>query len=327
MTVALNYDKIRKSHQKVNRVKRFINQYDWKGINFPSHFGDWKRFELNSRSVALNVFYVPYGEKILRHACKSKYNLKRKNQVILLRISDGEKWYYLAVRRLNSLLKGVTANHNGDSCCLNCFHSYRTNKTLKKHMKVCEDKDYSYVEMPEKDTFIKYHPGVKCMRAPFVIYADLESLLKKMDTCINDPDKSSTTQINIHEMYGYSLVTHCSFDEKRNVIDYYRSKDRLEKFCQDLKKQAKLIVDCEKKEMVKLTEEEQYRNDTRKLCFLCKKTFFKDAKNNYIKVRDHCHYTAKCRGAAHKICNLMYNTPRENQLYFIMVLVMITILQ
>ena len=32
-----------------------------------------------------------------------------------------------------------------------------------------------------------------------------------------------------------------------------------------------------------------------------KKQFYEDAKNNYIKVRDHCHYTAKYRGAAHKI--------------------------
>ena len=82
-------------------------------------------------------------------------------------------------------------------------------------MKVCEDKDYCYVEMSEKDTFIKYHPGIKSMRAPFVIYANLESLLKKMDTCINDPGTSSTTQINKHEMCGYSLSTHCSFDEKK----------------------------------------------------------------------------------------------------------------
>ena len=52
-----------------------------------------------------------------------------------------------------------------------------------------------------------------------------------MDTCKNDPSKSSTTQINKHEMCGYSLVTHCSFDEKYNVIDYYRGKDCLKKFC------------------------------------------------------------------------------------------------
>ena len=47
-----------------------------------------------------------------------------------------------------------------------------------------------------------------------------------------------------------------------------------------------------------------------------KKPFFEDAKNNYIKVRDHCHYTEKYRGAAHKICNLMYNTPREIPVIF-----------
>ena len=90
-------------------------------------------------------------------------------------------------------------------------------------------------------------------------------------------------------MCGYSLITHCSFDEKKNVVDYYRGKDCLKKFCQDLKKKAKLIVGCEKKEMIKLTEKEQDRHDTRKLCFLSKKPFFEDAKNNCIKVRDHCH--------------------------------------
>ena len=68
--------------------------------------------------------------------------------------------------------------------------------------------------MLEKDTFIKYHHGVNSMRDPHVIYADIESLLKKMDTCTNDPNKSSTTQISKHEMCGYSLFTHCSFDEK-----------------------------------------------------------------------------------------------------------------
>ena len=44
-------------------------------------------------------------------------------------------------------------------------------------MKACEDQDYCYIEMPEKDRFIKYHPGVQSMRASFVIYADIESLL------------------------------------------------------------------------------------------------------------------------------------------------------
>ena len=101
------------------------------------------------KSITLNVLYVPEGEKAIRHAYKSKYNLTLENQVILLMIRDGEKWHYLTVRRLSALLKGITSKHDGDSC-LNCFHSYRTKEALEKHMKVCEDKDYCYIEMPKK---------------------------------------------------------------------------------------------------------------------------------------------------------------------------------
>ena len=182
MTVALNYDKIKKHHQRVSNVKPFINQYDWNEINFPSHVNDWKKFELNNKSIALNVLYIPEGEDTIRHAYKSKCNLKRENQVILLMISDGEKWHYLIIRSLSALLKSITSKHNGDSYCMNCFHSYRTKEALEKHMKVCKDKDYCYIEMPEKDTFIKYYSGFKSMRNPDVIYADIESLLKKVDT-------------------------------------------------------------------------------------------------------------------------------------------------
>ena len=44
-------------------------------------------------------------------------------------------------------------------------------------MKVCVDKDYCLIEMPGKGASLKYHPGVKSMRDPFVVYADIESLL------------------------------------------------------------------------------------------------------------------------------------------------------
>ena len=67
--------------------------------NFPSHKKDWKKFESNNKSIALNVSYVPYNTEEIRHAYKSKYNLKRENQVILLMITDGKKWHYFAVEK------------------------------------------------------------------------------------------------------------------------------------------------------------------------------------------------------------------------------------
>ena len=136
----INHKKIKNHPERINNLKPFIDQYNWKGIEFPSHSKDWKKFEQNNKTIALNILFVPYNTKKIRLAYKSKYNHKRDNQVFLLMITDdGKKWHYLAVKSISALLRGITSNHNGDFYCLNCFHSYRTKETLKKHVKVCKD--------------------------------------------------------------------------------------------------------------------------------------------------------------------------------------------
>ena len=57
------------------------------------------------------------------------------------------------------------------------------------------------------------------MKVPFIIYAGLEFLLKKMSTCNNNPEKTSTNKINKHTPSGYSLFTNCSFDAMKNKLD------------------------------------------------------------------------------------------------------------
>ena len=110
-------------------------------------------------------------------------------------ISDGQKWHCLVVKNLSRLLRGITSNHKEDFYCLNCFHSYRTENKLEAHKKICENHDYCHVEMPTKNNnIIKYNHGEKSMKLPFVIYADLECLLEKMSTCINNPNESYTIQ-------------------------------------------------------------------------------------------------------------------------------------
>ena len=77
--------------------------------------------------------------KKIEIAYKSKYNLIRDNQIILLMMSNGENWHYLAVKSLSRLLRGISSNHDGDYYCLNCFHSYRTENKLnapKKYVKI-----------------------------------------------------------------------------------------------------------------------------------------------------------------------------------------------
>ena len=95
------------------------------------------------------------------------------------------------------------------------------------------------------------------MRAPFIIYADVESLLEKMNTCHNNPEKSSTTKINKHTPCGYSWFTLCSFDTTKNKFDYYRGKYCMKNFCLDLREHATEIVNYQKKEMIPLRKEEK----------------------------------------------------------------------
>ena len=315
VTLALNLDNINKHPQRISIIKPFIDQYNWKDIDFLPNNKDWRKLELNN-DIALNILYIPHNTKKIQLDFRSKNTLTCDKQVILLMITDGEKWHYLAVKNLPGLLKGITSTHEKDFYCLNCFHSYRTKSKLESHKKICANHDYCHVEMPTKDNnIIKYNHGEKYMKVTFIIYADLECLLEKMSTFINNSNNSSTTKINKHTPSGYLIFTSCSFDESKNKLNYYRGKDCMKKFCKDLKEHATGIINYEKKKIIPLTKEEKINYNDQQICYICKKEFDKSYKKHH-KVRDHCHYTGKYRGAAHNICNLRYKVPKEIPVVF-----------
>ena len=301
----------------INILKEYLklNLYNWKDIHFPPTNKDWRKLELNN-DIALNILYIPHNTKKIQLAYRSKNNLTCDKQVILLMITDGKKWHYLVVKNLSGLLKRTASTHEKDFYCLNCFHSYRTKNKLESHKKICENHDYCHVEMPTKDNnIVKYNHGEKSMKVPFAIYADLECLLEKTSTCENNPYESSTTKINKHTPSGYSIFTSCSFDESRNKLNYYRGKDCMKKFCKDLREHATRIINYERKKMVPLTTKEKINYNKEKICYIFKKEFDNDDKKNH-KVRDHCHYAGKYRGAAHNICNLRFKVPKEIPVVF-----------
>ena len=113
VTLALNLDNIEKNPQRISKIKPFIDQYNWKDIDFLPTNKDWRKLELNN-DIALNILYIPHNTKKIQLAYRSKNNLICDKQVILLMITDGEKWHYLAVKNLPGLLKGITSTHEKD---------------------------------------------------------------------------------------------------------------------------------------------------------------------------------------------------------------------
>ena len=100
--------------------------------------------------------------------------------------------------------------------------------------------------MPKEDNkVLKYNHGEKSMKIPFIIYADLKSLLEKINTCHNYPKKLSTIKINKHTASGYSLSTNCSFDAIKNKLHCYRGKDCMKNFSIDLREHATKMINYE----------------------------------------------------------------------------------
>ena len=164
-----------------------------------------------------------------------------------------------------------------------------------------------------ENNILKSKPGKKSLKHAFIIYADLECLLLKMNTCNNNPNKSYATTKALHKPSGYSLLTSCSFDKLQT---HYRERDCMERFCDDLNEHITRISNYEMKLMGLLTKEEKESYGNQELCHRCDKEFCTDNNKEMRKVRDHCHYTRKYRGAAHSKCNLEYKIVKEIPVLF-----------
>ena len=132
-TVALSYKEIKYIPERVSNVKLFINKYNWKGINYPSKQSDWKKFEKNNPTVALNILYTK--EKEIFPAYISNHNLIREKQIIFLMIPNEEN-YYIKKHRVIRLIFVA---------CIVLYLS--TENKLKSHGEVCKNKDFCWVEM------------------------------------------------------------------------------------------------------------------------------------------------------------------------------------
>ena len=105
---SLNYENIGELERE-SKIMPYIDQQDCNEINFPLRSKDWKKSKTNNKTIILNVLYLLSNEGLeeIRQAYISKHRLVLEYQVILVMITDGKNWHYLAVKNLSRLSHGI----------------------------------------------------------------------------------------------------------------------------------------------------------------------------------------------------------------------------
>ena len=287
------------------------------GIAYPVVLKDIKRFEKQNPDISISILGYSKEDKIYPLSEYTKRKDERKYNIVLLLIKNGENSHYCLVKNLSGLLKSQINKHDHKLYfCLNCLNSFDKPEKLEKHKEYCSEEDSVKINMPPPETYIKFNSFLNSERAPFAVYADFESIVKPLDSCDPDPTRSYTKKYQKHEPISFVYYIK-SFNEsvypstKRTYIkENPEDPDPVDVFINWLEEDVKIISELGNRKMIiSKEEEEQFKQASN--CWICGKLL-----NIQDRVRDHCHFTGRYRGAAHNICNLKYSKPNNISVFF-----------
>ena len=300
-----------------NDLKNKVYTLNMEGIQYPVSFRGIDRFEHLNPEISISV--LGYNEEEKVYPLKVSKYTGSKHDIVLLLIKDGENSHYCLVKNISALFASqINNNHKGTRYyCLNCFNGFKSKDSLDKHKEYCYNNECVNIVMPPPNTFIKFKSFSYSERAPFVIYADFESFIKPMLSCNPDPNRSYTKKYQKHKPSGFSYYIKSLYEdvkksEKRTYIKTKKEDpDAEDVFVKWLEEDVKEIANITPKKII-FTEEEKKQFDNASDCWICGE----EIKNTNDKVRDHCHYTGRYRGAAHNKCNLKYSKPKSVTVFF-----------
>ena len=225
--VALHNLEIKSNPERISNLRKFEFLYDWSDISFPTSIKDIKRFELKN-SISINV--MGSEDKDI-YICRKGLRSPKYKEVNLFMISEGDKQHYTAVKSLGRLLRSSNSKHKvKQHFCMNCLQGFNSGKTGDEHYAYCSDNETVRVEMP-KETILKFSDGQGQLKAPFVIYADFESILEPMSTSSNDPVIPHINHINKHTPSGFCTYSAFAYRNVQYPLKLYRGKDCINEFC------------------------------------------------------------------------------------------------
>ncbi len=304
---------LKETTSRVDRYRKYLNEVNTKGIDFPVGKKDYEKFE-KQNNKKINVF-IHFKKIGLRQYYLNKDDPK--NAINLLLVGDinkGEEGHYVLIKNFDGLNNGISKHKEKKHFCIKCLQYFTRKDILDKHLEDCKlttpGEIFIYKLPNGENKILKFKNYKNKIRIPYAIYGDFECINKKK----NDENESQTKKITDHipSGFGYKVVSRDPNYESKYYT--FTGEGAHENFMQSIMKTEEEILEkLNNIEKIKMTEEEEesYKNATH--CHICKNELGKITKlvkNKYVtnvdKVRDHCHITGEYRGPAHNSCNLNY---------------------
>ena len=306
---------------RVSKYKPYENELDFTGIEFPTPLNQIPKVE-HQNNLAINVF--GYSESAGIHPLYLTKDLTSDpiNLLLITNVEDGKtNSHYCWIKKFDRLCFDQNKHRGKTFFCTQCISGHSSERTLQDHMIYCRGVDAPpcHAVFPEKSAdgippTIKFKNSKNMMKAPYVVYADTESIIKPTASSTTD---SNTVQSSEHIPCSFAYVIVRS-DGKVISEKLYRGEDCMDVFFQQLEDELEEIrKDLKNARPLEMTKEDWDRHNAADTCWICGgpfQSYSRGDKGGMWKVLDHDHLTGRYRDPAHSKCNQQlriepYRTP------------------
>ena len=274
-------------------------------------------------NLAINVFGYSQQAGIHPLYLSKDHTRDPINLLMITEVKDGKVFsHYCWIRDFNRLCCDQNKHGGKTFFCTRCISPHCSERTLSDHLIYCRGVDAPpcHAVFPEVNLESMYLPETKfrhfqnTIKAPYVVYADTESIIRPTTTPTTN---SNTTQTSEHVPCSYFYIVVRSDGEVTNMSTYC-GEDCMDVFFQQLEDELEEIRnDLKNIRPLEMTKEDRDRHRAADLCWVCDGPFedYQPGDTHCLwKVQDHDHITGEYRGAAHSKCNLLlrinaYHTP------------------
>ena len=220
--------------------KRLIGELNYEGIEFPVSQKQYNKIETQN-SIRINVFGYEKEQPFFIHIFKEKFE----DQVNLLLITEDEKKHYVLINDFNAFMYNQTKYKNKKYFCMYCLQCFSSERILVKHTNNCLTINGAQaINMPKQgENILRFNNFHKQLPVPFVIYADLEAITRKVQGCKQseemenekNKERSYTEAYQTHEDCGCGYKVICCYDDKYSKpIQTYRGENAVYKFMEKM---------------------------------------------------------------------------------------------